>query len=415
MIVHKLKHVLIALSTLFCTMSLLGQQYDLLLKNGTLIDAKSGTNKAMDVAISEGRIAEIANNISIKKAKTVVYADGLIVTPGLLDIHGHVFFGTDENGMYSGGMSSVAPDNFTFRSGVTTIVDAGSSGWRNFNVFKKQTIDNSKTRVLAFLNIVGSGMKGGVIEQNVNDMDPKLTAKLVMGHPEIVGVKLAHYEGYEWEPLERAVEAGVMADVPVMVDFGGSKPALSLKTLFLEKLRAGDIFTHTYASLNSRGKVVDANGKVESFALEAQKKGIIFDVGHGGGSFAFEQAVPAMEQGFKPNAISTDLHIGSMNGGMKDILNIMSKFLNMNMPLTEVIASVTWNPAQYIKRPDLGHLEVGSVADVTLLKIREGKFGFVDTKGKKMMGNKNLECELTIKDGTVVYDLNGLSSQIWKE
>jgi dihydroorotase len=206
-----------------------------------------------------------------------------------------------------------------------------------------------------------------------------------------------------------------MANVPVMVDFGGSKPALSLKTLFLEKLRPGDIFTHAYASLNSRGKVVDNNGKVAPFVFEAQKKGIIFDVGHGGGSFAFEQAVPAMDQGFKPNSISTDLHIGSMNGGMKDILNIMSKFLNMDMALPEVIASVTWNPAQYIHRPDLGHLEVGAIADVAILSIGQGNFGFVDTKGLKIMGNQKLECELTIKDGEVVYDLNGLSSKYWND
>ena len=415
MIIPKIKYILISLSALLCTMSLLGQKYDLLIKNGTLIDAKSETNNKLDVAISNGKIVEIATNISAKKAQTVIDANGLLVTPGLLDIHGHVFFGTDEYGMYSGGMSSVAPDNFTFRSGVTTIVDAGSSGWRNFHIFKKQTIDNSKTRVLAFLNIVGSGMKGGVVEQDVHDMDPKLTAKTVNRYPEIVGVKLAHYEGYEWEPLDRAVEAGVMADVPVMVDFGGSKPALSLKTLFLEKLRPGDIFTHAYASLNSRGKIVDSNGRVESFAFEAQKRGIVFDVGHGGGSFAFEQAVPAIEQGFKPNSISTDLHIGSMNGGMKDIVNIMSKFLVMNMPLTEIIASVTWSPAQYIKRPDLGHLSVGSIADVALLKIREGNFGFIDAKGLKMNGNQKLECEVTIKDGIVVYDLNGLSSKSWNE
>ncbi|WP_149274118.1 amidohydrolase/deacetylase family metallohydrolase [Pareuzebyella sediminis] len=413
MILKKLNYLILTFSILCCSLSLVGQQYDMVIKNGTLIDAKSGTNKKMDLAVSNGKIAAIAANIPVKNAKTHIDADGLLVTPGLIDLHGHVFFGTEEDGMYSGGMSSVAPDNFTFRSGVTTIVDAGSSGWRNFNTFKKQTINNSKTRVLAFLNIVGSGMKGGVIEQNVTDMDPDITAKMVKGHSEIVGVKLAHYVGHEWEPLERAVEAGTKANVPVMIDFGGSDPILSLETLFLEKLRTGDIFTHTYASLNSRGKVVDSNGKVEPFVFEAQKKGIIFDVGHGGGSFAFEQAVPAMKQGFKPNSISTDLHIGSMNGGMKDLLNIMSKFLNLNMPLTEVIESTTWSPAQYIKRTELGHLEIGSIADIAILKVSKGDFGFIDTKGLKMEGNQKIECEVTIKDGKVVYDLNGLASKKW--
>ncbi|MBC9797988.1 amidohydrolase/deacetylase family metallohydrolase [Sinomicrobium weinanense] len=413
--VHDLKYTLIVLTTLFCLKFAEGQEYDLLIRNGTLVDAKSGVNKKMDVAISGGKIAEIANSISVQKAKKVIDARDKLVTPGLIDIHGHVFFGTDENGMYSGGMHSVAPDNFTFRSGVTTIVDAGSSGWRNFHVFKKNVIDNSKTRVLAFLNIVGSGMKGGAIEQNINDMDPKLTAMTVKRFPELVGVKLAHYSGFEWEPTDRAMVAGTMADVPVMIDFGGSTPALSIKTLFLEKLRPGDIFTHAYASLGSRERVVNDQGKVKPFVFEAQKKGIVFDVGHGGGSFAFSQAIPAMQQGFKPNSISTDLHIGSMNGGMKDMLNIMSKFINMDMPLGEVMAAATWNPAQYIKRPDLGHLSVGAIADVAILSLKKGDFGFVDTEDKQMKGNQKLECEVTIKDGEVVYDLNGLSSEKWDE
>ena len=315
--------------------------------------------------------------------------------------------------MYSGGSHSVAPDNFTFRSGVTTVVDAGSAGWRNFQVFKKNVIDESKTRVLAFLNIVGSGMKGGVIEQNVNDMDPKMTALTVGRYKELVGVKLAHYSGFEWTPTERAVEAGTMADVPVMIDFGGSRPMLSIETLFMEKLRPGDIFTHAYASLGSRERVVDDQGKVKPFVFEAQKRGIVFDVGHGGGSFAFSQAVPSMQQGFKPNSISTDLHIGSMNGGMKDMTNIMSKFLNMDMPVAEIIAVSTWNPAQYIKRTDLGHLSVGAIADVAILSIEKGEFGFVDTKNEKMMGDQKFQCEVTLKDGRVVYDLNGLSSKEW--
>lgn len=390
--------------------SAMGQDYDLLIKGGTVIDAKSGKNDIMDVAILDGKIAEIRLNISKSKAKTVINAGGLLVTPGLIDLHGHVFYGTDENGMYSNGMNSVPPDGFTFRNGVTTIVDAGGAGWKNFHEFKKQTIDNSKTRVLSFLNIVGAGMKGGVFEQNINDMDSKLTAMTAKRYPKlIVGIKLAHYSGYEWAPTERAVEAGIQADIPVMIDFGGSKPALSLETLFMEKLRPGDIFTHAYASLGSRGRVVNEQGKVEPFVFEAQKKGIIFDVGHGGGSFAFEQVIPAMKQGFKPNSISTDLHIGSMNGGMQNILNIMSKFLNLDMSVHEVIETVTWNPAQYIKRTDLGHLTVGAIADVAILNVLKGDFGFTDTKGLKINGDQKIECEVTIKDGEVVYDLNGLS------
>ncbi|MCB0668796.1 MAG: amidohydrolase/deacetylase family metallohydrolase [Saprospiraceae bacterium] len=397
-----------------CTMA---QDYDLLIKGGAVTDVKNGiSDQKLDIAVADGKIARVAENIPANMAKTVIDANGLIVTPGLIDIHGHVFWGTQPHSAYSNGMNSVAPDGFTFRSGVTTIVDAGSSGWRNFLEFKEQTVDHSKTRVLAFLNIVGSGMKGGVIEQNVNDMDPKLTALMAKRYDDIiVGIKLAHYSGHEWEPTERAVEAGNQAEIPVMIDFGGARPALSLETLFLEKLRPGDIFTHAYASLGSRGRVVNDQHKVEPFVFEAQKRGIIFDVGHGGGSFAFEQAVPAMQQGFLPNSISTDLHIGSMNGGMKDMLNIMSKFLNMNMSLERVIECSTWNPAQYIKHSELGHLSEGAIADIAILRLREGDFGFIDTKGLRMSGNQRLECEVTIRDGKVVYDLNGLASPDWDE
>jgi len=392
------------------------QNYDLLIKGGTVVDVKNAENGVMDIAILEGKIVKINANIPIKQAEKVIHADGMLVTPGLIDLHGHIFFGTNENGMYSNGFSSVPPDGFTLRNGITTIVDAGSAGWRNFHEFKKQTIDNSQTRVLSFLNIVGSGMKGGVIEQNIKDMDSKLTALTAKRYSEfIVGVKLAHFEGHDWEPVDRVVAAGVQANIPVMIDFGGSRPPLSLETLFMKKLRSGDIFTHTYAALGSRERIVNEEGKVEPFAFAAQKKGIIFDVGHGGGSFAFEQAIPAMKQGFKPNSISTDLHIGSMNGGMKGILNIMSKFLNLGMPLNEVIESVTWNPAQYINRTDLGHLSVGAIADIAVLKLHKGNFGFVDVKGIKIKGDQKLECELTIKDGRVVYDLNGLSSEEWDE
>ncbi|GAB5474893.1 MAG: amidohydrolase/deacetylase family metallohydrolase [Maribacter sp.] len=400
---------------LFTTVAF-AQDYDILIKKGHLIDVKNGLDKVMDMAIKDGKIAAVGDNISARKSKTVINAEGLFVSPGLIDIHGHHFFGTEPNAYLSNSFTALPPDGFTLRSGVTTVVDAGGSGWRNFQTFKEQTIERSKTRVLCFLNIVGSGMKGGATEQNLGDMNAKLTAMVARQHPGIiVGVKLAHYSGFDWTPTERAVEAGNLADIPVMIDFGGSEPELSLETLFMEKLRPGDIFTHAYAHVQRRTPVVNANGKVEEFALAAQKRGIVFDVGHGGGSFLFEQAIPSMQQGFKPNTISTDLHTGSMNGGMKDIVNVMSKFLNMEMPMNELIATVTWNAAQAIKRTDLGHLSEGAVADVTLLNLKEGDFGFIDTRGKRMKGTKKLECELTIRDGKVVYDLNGISKSEWNE
>ncbi|MEA1784807.1 amidohydrolase/deacetylase family metallohydrolase [Arenibacter sp. GZD96] len=392
------------------------QEFDILIKNGHVIDAKNEISKVIDIAIKDNNIAKIAVNIPLSQAKKIIDAKGMYVSPGLIDIHGHHFFGTEPNAYLSNSDTALPPDGFTFRSGVTTAVDVGGAGWRNFETFKVQTIDRSKTRVLSFLNIVGAGMKGGAVEQNVNDMDPKLTAIVARKYPGIiVGVKLAHFSGFDWTPTERAVEAGKLANIPVMIDFGGSQPELSLKTLFLEKLRPGDIFTHAYAHVKGRTPIVNQKGKVEDFAFEAQKRGIIFDVGHGGGSFLFAQAIPAVQQGFKPNTISTDIHTGSMNGGMKDMLNIMSKFVNLGMSLEEVIAASTWHPAQVIQRTDLGHLSVGAVADIAILNLRKENFGFIDTQGKKMEGDKKLECEVTLREGKVVYDLNGRAAEPWNK
>jgi dihydroorotase len=392
----------------------LAQEFDLLIRQAHMIDPKNEIDRPMDVAVADGKIARVADEILAGSAKTTVDASGMYVVPGLIDIHAHLFWGTEPDSYISNSHASLPPDGFTFRSGVTTVVDAGSSGWRNFKTFKEQTIDYSTSRVFAFLNIVGPGMKGGAVEQNLGDMDPKLTAIVARQYADyIVGIKLAHYSGPEWDPLLRTVEAGRQADIPVMIDFGGHRPHLSLERLLLEELRPGDIFTHCFANVRGRTAIVDENGKVRPYVWEAQKKGIIFDVGHGGGSFVFDQAVPALDQGFRPNSISTDLHTGSMNAGMKDMLNIMSKLINMGMTLDEVIATSTWNPAKFIKHEELGHLSEGAVADIAVLSMREGDFGFEDVRGKMIKGTRKLECELTVLDGKVVYDLNGISMPEW--
>ncbi|MGC1243667.1 MAG: amidohydrolase/deacetylase family metallohydrolase [Chryseosolibacter sp.] len=394
--------------------SMYAQSIDLLIRNGHVIDPKNKIDGIMDVAIQGNKIVEVARNIN-KEAKKVVDATGLYVTPGLIDLHGHHFFGTQPNAYLSNSFTAVPPDGFTFRAGVTTAVDAGGAGWRNFDLFKANVIDHSRTRVFAFLNIVGAGMSGGANEQNFADMDPKLTAMTAKANKEyIVGIKLAHYEGNEWGPTENAVEAGKRAGIPVMVDFGRSEPPmLSLRTLTMEKLRPGDILTHCYGGVSGREKVVE-NGKLQSWTLEAQKRGIIFDVGHGGGSFLFEQAIPAIKQGLKPNSISTDLHTGSMNGGMKDMLNVMSKLLNCGLTLNEVITTSTWNPAQIINKQELGHLSAGALADVAVFSLEKGKFGYIDVSGTKITGDQKLNCELTVLDGRVVWDLNGLAAKALK-
>jgi len=391
------------------------QSYDIVIKGGHIIDPKNGIDAVMDIAISNGKITLLSKDIDPKQGIQVVDAKGMYVTPGLIDIHTHDFYGTLPDHQYEDGNLGIAPDAFSFRNGVTTVVDAGSSGWRTFPTFKAQTIDNSKTRVLAFLNIVGEGMRGGY-EQNVNDMDPKMTALIAQKYKGIiVGIKLAHYSGHDWTPADRAVEAGTLAGgIPAMIDFGGSNPPLSIEELFMKHLRPGDIFTHCFGQLGTREYLVDlTTNKVKPFVYEARKRGIFFDVGYGGISFAYSQALPAAKEGFFPNSISTDLHVGSMNDAMKDMLTCMTKFLAMGMSLHDVIQASTSNPAKEIKREDLGNLSVGADADLAVLNIREGKFGLYDYTGYKMETDKKLECELTIRAGKIVYDLNGIASPVY--
>ena len=395
--------------------SLEAQEIDILLKGGHVIDPKNKIDTVMDIAITGNKISQVARNIPVNNAKKVIDVKGLYVTPGIIDMHVHVFNGTDVDAYIANGLTSLPPDGFTFRAGVTTVVDAGSSGWRNFRLFKKQTIDRSQTRVLALLNIVGNGMTSRFEEQDVTDMNPVQTSNMIKKlYPDIiVGIKAAHFWG-DFTQVDRAVEAGKLANVPVMVDFGEHDPPNSIEDLFMKHLRPGDIFTHTFSyGPANRETVVDENGKVKPFVFEAQKRGIIFDVGHGGGAFSWRQAVPSMQQGFKPNVISTDLHSESMNGGMKDLSNVMSKFLNLGMSLQDVILRTTWNPANVIKRPELGNLSVGSEADIAVFNVRKGDFGFVDIRRTKIKGTQKLETELTIRAGKIVWDLNGISMPMW--
>jgi dihydroorotase len=388
------------------------QSYSIIIKGGHVIDPKNNIDGVMDIAVNDGKIAQVAKSIDAKLGKQVIDATGLYVTPGLIDIHSHNFFGTQPDHQYENGNLALPPDGFTFRNGVTTVVDAGSSGWRTFPTFKAQTIDESQTRVLAFINIVGEGMRGGY-EQDLNDMDAKMSAMVARRYKKfIVGFKLAHYEGHDWTPIDRAVEAGKLAgNLPVMVDFGGSAPPLPIEELFMKHLRPGDIFTHCFGQLKSREYIVDLQTqKVKPFVWQARKRGIYFDVGYGGISFAYSQAIPAIKEGFFPNSISTDIHTGSMNNAMKDMLTTMSKFLAMGMDLKSVIQASTSNPATEIKREDLGNLSVGAEADVAVLNVREGKFGFFDYTGYKVDANKKLECELTMRAGKIVYDLNGIGT-----
>lgn len=409
------KFIFTSFGLLFIPAFLFAQSYDLLLKGGHVIDPKNEMDGIFDVAITGQSISSVEADIPESEAKKVVDLSGLYVTPGLIDMHSHNYYGTEPYRAYSNGFNALPPDGFTFRSGVTTVVDVGGAGWRNFQHFKDQVIDRSQTRVLAFINIVGDGMSG-VPEQNLDDMDPRMTSIVANRHPEIVGVKIAHYSGRDWEPYQRTVEAAEKANIPVMVDFGGAVPPLPLDSLLNDILRPGDIYTHVYGGgVQVRQAVIDESGRLRNGMLEAQEKGVIFDVGHGGGSFFYSVAVPAIEQGLWPNTISTDIHIGSMNGGMKNMANLLSKFMNLGMTLQEVIEASTWKPSQVIKREELGHLSEGAVADIAVFSLHKGDFGFIDSRGYSLPGTQKLQPELTIRAGNVVWDLNGLAAAPFEE
>jgi dihydroorotase len=386
------------------------QQYDLLLKSGHLIDPRNRVSAVRDVALRDGRVAAVAATIDPAAAFKVIDVSGLVVTPGLVDLHVHTFAGTGEPRSYAGDLS-LYPDGFTFRSGVTTAVDAGCAGWRNFEEFKTKVIDRSKTRILAMLNIVGHGMRGSRFENDLEDMQAEPTAAMAKRYKDvIVGIKTAHYAGPEFTPVERAVEAGTLANIPVMVDYGRAYHDRSLTDLMTQKLRPGDIYTHVYSGL--RGEL-DESGHANQALTLGRRRGVLLDVGHGGGSFTWRVAVPIVSEGILPDTISTDLHVGSMNAGMKDMLNVMGKFLALGLTLDEVIERSTWNAARAIKQEQLGHLSVGAAADIAVLRVEKGDFGFLDMYNARLKGTQRLDCEMTLRDGKIVYDLNGLGRPDW--
>jgi len=377
------------------------EEYSLLLKGGHVIDPKNNIDEIMDVAIEGNKIAQVSKDIPSSKAKKAVDVTGFYVTPGLVDIHVHV---------YGGYRGWLFPDVYCFSNGVTTVVDAGGAGWKSFEEFKETIIEQSKTRVFALLNIVGAGMLGA-IEQDVTEMDPVAAAGMVKKYPDyIVGVKTAHFMGPGWEAIDAAVKAGELSDTMVMVD-SKTTSIRTYKDMLLTHLRPGDMHTHIYSQ---HIPLLNEEGIVSDYVWEARKRGVLFDVGHGAGSFWFRVAVPAVKQGFVPDTISTDLHKISALMPNATMMATMSKFLNMGMPLHEVILRSTVNPAQIIKRPELGTLTVGADADIAVIELPKGEFGFVDVGHARMRGEYRLQCALTVRNGEVVWDVNGISCPDWE-
>jgi dihydroorotase len=385
-------------------------KYDLLLKGGHVIDPKNRIDAVRDVAVSAGRIAAVADKLAPADAKQVIDASGLYVTPGLIDIHVHVYKRTNPPPRAQD--ESVNPDAFSFRSGVTTMVDAGSSGWKDFPDFRDHIIQPARTRVLAFLNIVADGMGTGH-ENDPAEMDFENAARVARENPDrIVGFKSAHYAGPGWASVEGAVKAGNLTHLPVMVDFGQITQDRNIDTLFLDKLRPGDIYTHCFSG--HREEVLES-GALNPAMQEGRKRGIIFDIGFGQASFYWFVAVPAYKAGFRPDSISTDLHTNSMNGGMKNIVNVMSTIMALGSTVSDVIRMTTWAPAQEIRRPQLGNLDVGAEADLAVFRLEKGSFGMLDSARARMPATQRLLCELTLRKGQVAWDLNGLASEDWQK
>ncbi len=387
-------------------------RYDILLRGGHVLDPKNGVDAVRDVAIRDGRIVAVAANLPATDAKRTLDVAGLYVTPGLIDLHYHAFAGT-ENGSITAGLSSIFPDHVTFGSCVTTVVDVGSSGWRRFEDFRRTVIDRARTRVFAMINIAGTGMIDYDLEQHPLDLDPAKTGKMAKKHSDVVvGIKSAHWRAPNFLSVEKAIEAAEIADVPVMVDFGYFLPERPYEQLVLEILRPGDISTHFY---RWPAPLLDENEKVRPYLHKARERGVKFDVGHGGGSFHFRNAEPAVRQGFWPDSISTDWHRGSNHGAMIDMVSLMSKFLAMGVPLDEVVQRSTTNPASQVKHPELGQIAVGAEADLAVLRLDRGQFGFLDTRRGRIEGSERLGCEVTVRAGRVVFDYNGRAGTPWRE
>jgi dihydroorotase len=389
------------------------QQFDLVLRNGHVFDPKNNVDAKSDVAIRDGKIAAIEPSIPASAAKKSVDISGLYLTPGLVDIHVHAFTGLRHNAWGNGDLS-IAPDIIAIPTGVTTVADAGSSGWRDFPEFRRRIIDNASTRVFAFINIVGAGMANSddVAEQNEHDMDLDALSKMIEQNRDIiVGIKTAHWQQPNFISVRKAVEAGNRNHLPVMVDFGWFDNK-SYEEMISTILRPGDISTHVF---RMPAPLLTPQGKPAPYMLDARKRGIKFDVGHGGGSFNFALAEPMVKNGFFPDSISTDLHVASATGVMLNLPNVMSKMLALGIPLSEVIRESTTNPATEIGHPELGQIAVGSVADIAVLGVEHGDFGFADLAGGKVNGTERIVPEMTIRAGRVVFDLNARTATPWRE
>jgi dihydroorotase len=373
-------------------------QFDLLLKGGRLIDPASGIDALRDVAIANGRVATVDADIPADRAAQVVDVTGCIVAPGLVDLHSHVYWGGTSLG--------VDADRLAAKSGTTTFIDAGSAGAGNFLGFRRHVMERSRARILAYVNISFAGIFGFSQSVSVGECsdlrlcEPREVVAAAREHADVVvGVKVRsgkHAGGTSGiAPVDLALEAADKAGLPLMAHIDEPPPG---RSEVLPRLRRGDILTHCFRPFPNAP--VFASGAVRPDMRLARERGVIFDLGHGMGSFDFDVARAMLAEGLAPDVISSDVHLYCVDGPAFDILVCMSKLMALGMPLVEVLRAATQAPARAIARPDLGTLAVGTVGDVAVLRQRSGRFTFVDAVGAALVADQRLVSEGIVIGGT---------------
>ncbi|WP_029002672.1 amidohydrolase/deacetylase family metallohydrolase [Azorhizobium doebereinerae] len=371
--------------------------FDLILRGGHVIDPSQNLDGIADVAFSGGKVAKVGKTLKADATTDVRDVSGYIVSPGLIDLHTHVYWGGTSLG--------IDAEDFCKLSGVTTAVDTGSAGPGNFAGFRKHVIEPSQVRILAYLHVSHAGIYGFSQRVMVGEseemrlMNPIDAVKVADANRDvIVGIKVrvgAHASGTSGiAPLDIALQVAEETGLPLMAHIDHPPPSYEE---VVERLRPGDVLTHCFRPFPNSPATVQ--GTVKPVVWAARKRGVIFDIGHGKGSFAFKTARAMLANGFPPDTISSDVHTLCIEGPAFDQVTTMSKFLMLGMPLPEIIARSTVNAAMALKRPELGSLKPGSAGDATILSVREGRFDYVDTVGEHLIGDRKIASEGTVIAG----------------
>lgn len=371
--------------------------YDLLLRGGRVVDPASGHDGVADVAFKDGKVSRIATELAASEAREVKDVGGAVVTPGLIDLHTHVYWGGTSIG--------VEPDAIARQSAATTLVDAGTAGPANMSGFRAHVIERAKVRVLPFLNVSFPGIfafSRAVMIGECGDLrllNARECARVALEHRDlIVGVKvrvgLGAGAASGIHPLDIALEVAEEVGLPVMAHLDNPPPS---RREVLERLRPGDILTHCFRPFPNAP--ADGRGEVREEARLARERGVVFDIGHGQGSFGFKTTRAMLAGGFLPDCISSDVHCISIDGPAYDLLVTMSKFLCLDVPLDAIIRATTVGPADAVRRPELGRLAEGGIGDASVIHIEQGEFDYVDVMGEHLQGGQCIRAGGTVQGG----------------